>query len=169
MSKDRVENLRKSVISILRSVFDRNVQGNSYNKLDWSFQLIDRKLVLVLKCYVLLDMVEDIQTYYRENFVVPFIDTIITRVASQICTHFQEKLDGANRNSCSGLSVILDSLYNYISNNCKTILSSSKEIVVLEPDGKSRFVYDFLISSIWSPVVDFIFRRIPNLFVLSCS
>lgn len=88
MSKDRVENLRKSIISILRSVFDRNVQGNSYNKLDWSFQLIDRKLVLVLKCYVLLDMVEDIQTYYRENFVVPFIDTIITRVTSQICTHF---------------------------------------------------------------------------------
>ena len=144
MSKDRIDALRKSVINILRSVFDRNVQGNSYNK----------KLALVLKCYVLLDMVEDIQNYYRENFVVPFIDTIITR----------EKLDGANRNSCSGLSVILDSLYNYIANNCTSILVSSKEIVIMEPDEKSRFVYDFLISSIWSPIVDFIFRRIPNLF-----
>lgn len=39
----------------------------------------------------------------------------------------------------------------------------------MEPDEKSRFVYDFLISSIWSPIVDFIFRRIPNLFVDVCS
>ena len=80
MSRDRVDALRKSVIGILRSIFDRNVQGNSYNKFSFDCSLINRKLVLVLKCYVLLDMVEDIQNYYRENYVVPFIDTIITRV-----------------------------------------------------------------------------------------
>lgn len=85
MSKDRIDALRKSVINILRSVFDRNVQGNSYNKFYFDNNLINRKLALVLKCYVLLDMVEDIQNYYRENFVVPFIDTIITRVFS--CMH----------------------------------------------------------------------------------
>lgn len=34
----------------------------------------------MLKSYVTLDMVEEIQRYYRENFVTPFLDTIITRV-----------------------------------------------------------------------------------------
>ena len=87
MSKDRIDALRKSVINILRSVFDRNVQGNSYNKFYFDNNLINRKLALVLKCYVLLDMVEDIQNYYRENFVVPFIDTIITRVFSCMPIH----------------------------------------------------------------------------------
>ena len=92
MSNDRVDALRKSVIGILRSVFDRNVQGNSYNKYIYDYSLIYRKLVLVLKCYVLLDMVEDIQNYYRENFIIPFIDTIITRVYTQLLESFIGKV-----------------------------------------------------------------------------
>ena len=39
-----------------------------------------RKLSIVLKCYVVLDMVNDVQTYFRENYIIPFLDTLITRV-----------------------------------------------------------------------------------------
>ena len=67
-------------MSILRSVFDRNVQGSAFNEWVWRHRLTSRRLSLVLKSYVTLDMVEEIQRYYRENFVAPFLDTIITRV-----------------------------------------------------------------------------------------
>ena len=80
MSKDRNDALRNSVVSILRSVFDRNVQGSAFNEWVWRHRLTSRRLSLVLKSYVTLDMVEEIQRYYRENFVPPFLDTIITRV-----------------------------------------------------------------------------------------
>lgn len=80
MSKDRNDALRNSVVSILRSVFDRNVQGSAFNEWVWRHRLTSRRLSLVLKSYVTLDMVEEIQRYYRENFVAPFLDTIITRV-----------------------------------------------------------------------------------------
>lgn len=39
-----------------------------------------RKLTLVLKCYVVLDMVDTVQTYYRENFIIPYLEDVITRV-----------------------------------------------------------------------------------------
>ena len=83
MSKDRNDALRSSVVSILRSVFDRNVQGSTFNEWVWQDRLTPRKLSLVLKSYVTLDMVEEIQRYYRENFVAPFLDTIITRVGAR--------------------------------------------------------------------------------------
>ena len=81
MSKDRNDALRSSVVGILQSVFDRNVQGSAFNEWEREERFTSRQLSLVLKSYVTLDMVEEIQSYYRENFVAPFLDTIITRVS----------------------------------------------------------------------------------------
>ena len=67
MSKDRNDALRNSVVSILRSVFDRNVQGSAFNEWVWRHRLTSRRLSLVLKSYVTLDMVEEIQRYCREQ------------------------------------------------------------------------------------------------------
>lgn len=44
------------------------------------FISIFRILSMILKCYVLLDMIDDVEVYYRENFIIPFIEPIITRV-----------------------------------------------------------------------------------------
>ena len=111
-------------------------------------------------------MVDEIEVYYRENFIIPFIEPIITRVI-QLFKNFieQERLDGNTRNSCSGLPILLETLYNYIANNCLSIIYSSNDIIVQDEDHQQHCVYDFFIRCIWSPIVDFFFRRINTIFV----
>ena len=56
-------------------------------------------------------------------------------------------------------------------NNCRSVLLSSEEIIIPDLQGASRRVYDFLVECIWSPIVDYIVRRLSNLFValIGCS
>lgn len=82
MCKDRNDIVRNAVVSALRAIFDRAAQGNSFNKYFPASLLIARRLHLVLKCYMVLNMVSDIETYYRENFIAPFLDSMITRVGA---------------------------------------------------------------------------------------
>ena len=49
--------------------------------------------------------------------------------------------------------MILETLFNYLTNNCSAVLASSRDITVLV-DGRRRSVYDFLINALWSPIVD---------------
>ncbi|OAO11794.1 oligomeric Golgi complex subunit 2 [Blastocystis sp. ATCC 50177/Nand II] len=144
MCKDRNEAVKKTLLTALRAIFDRNVQGSAFNK----------RLHLVLKCYLTLNMVDAIEAYYRENFVAPFLDSMITR----------EKVDGTTRNSCSGLDLLLNTLFNYINNNCRAVLLSSASITVRDASGRPRCVFDFLLHAIWFPIVDYFFRRAPHMF-----
>lgn len=82
MCKDRNEAVKKTLLTALRAIFDRNVQGSAFNKYSHTHLFMCRRLHLVLKCYLTLDMVDDIEAYYRENFVAPFLDSMITRVAT---------------------------------------------------------------------------------------
>ena len=82
MCKDRNETVKKTLLVALRSIFDRNVQGSAFNKCSLARCMTHRRLHLVLKCYLTLNMVSDIEAYYRENFVAPFLDSMITRVLS---------------------------------------------------------------------------------------
>ena len=74
-------------------------------------------------------------------------------------------MDGAARNSCSGLGVLLETLLNYLTNNCSGILASAKDITILDDAQQPHIVYDFLMNAIWIPIVDYVFRRIPYMFV----
>ena len=82
MCKDRNEAVKKTLLTALRAIFDRNVQGSAFNKYPHTSFLMYRRLHLVLKCYLTLNMVDAIEAYYRENFVAPFLDSMITRVAT---------------------------------------------------------------------------------------
>lgn len=82
MCKDRNDIVRNAVVSALRAIFDRTAQGSSFNKCFPSPLFIARRLHIVLKCYMVLNMVSDIETYYRENFIAPFLDSMITRVGA---------------------------------------------------------------------------------------
>lgn len=82
MCKDRNDIVRNAVVSALRAIFDRTAQGSSFSKCFPSPLFIARRLHIVLKCYMVLNMVSDIETYYRENFIAPFLDSMITRVGA---------------------------------------------------------------------------------------
>ena len=72
-------------------------------------------------------------------------------------------MDGTARNSCSGLGVLLETLLNYLTNNCSGILASAKDIAILDDAQQPHIVYDFLMNAIWIPIVDYVFR--PYMFV----
>ena len=74
-------------------------------------------------------------------------------------------MDGTARNSCSGLGVLLETLLNYLTNNCSGILASAKDIAILDDAQQPHIVYDFLMNTIWIPIVDYVLRRIPDMFV----
>lgn len=74
-------------------------------------------------------------------------------------------MDGTTRNSCSGLDLLLNTLFNYINNNCRAVLLSSASIIVRDASGTPRCVFDFLLHAIWFPIVDYFFRRAPHMFV----
>ena len=40
-----------------------------------------RKLSIILKSYVILNMINETEQYYRENFITPFLDSVVTRVS----------------------------------------------------------------------------------------
>ena len=74
-------------------------------------------------------------------------------------------MDGATRNSCSGLDILLNTLFNYINNNCRAVLLSSASITITDASGAPQYVFDFLLHTIWFPIVDYFFRRTPHMFV----
>lgn len=159
--KDRADTLRKKVVNSLRQGFDRNVQGNTANPYSLSFpELVSSKLTIILKSYVILNMIPEIEQYYQENFLSPFLDSVITRVSPFPLPHPQERVDGDTRNSGNGFSMLLDTLRSHITHNCTAILQSSRDICV-----DSHPAFNFLLVSIWSPIVDYFFRRIPTIFV----
>lgn len=62
--------------------------------------------------------------------------------------------------------MLLDTLFHYISSECVSVIQSSEEIQMTD-NNKQHYVYDFFLRSIWSPIVDFFFRRIGTIFVPS--
>ena len=105
-------------------------------------------------------MVSEIEQYYQENFISPFLDSVITRVSPVSPFESQERVDGDTRNSGNGFSLLLDTLLNHITHNCTAILESSRGIRIAE-----RPAFRFLLVSIWSPIVSSFFQRIPAIFV----